>query len=328
MTRAAMSFPIPFRRYPVAESTFLLVFFFIPSERKGNYINIPAYPSVMFAAKVSLKEAEQVKRYIIRQDGLHPDFLPIKEFGFLIFPLRKKMSVPKAEVFYSKMSFPSKPIPITIEALLKDKLSKKELSILPKSQEIVGKIMILEIPAELTGKQELIAEAYLELNKNIETVVKKEHMHEGVFRTRRVKVLAGKLTKKTVHLESGVKISLHLEKNYFSARSANERLRIASLIKPGEEVLVMFSGAGPYLLVLKKRSAAQKIYGIELNTLAHFYALNNVTLNNLDKKIVLYGGDVRTVLPSLKKTFDRIVMPLPKTSEEYLDVALPALKKK
>ncbi len=282
----------------------------------------------MLAVKAQLKEAEKIKQFILKSNLGIPELLPFKEFEFMYFPLKKKVKIPNAEVIEVKIHFPEKPKPLTVEKILQGKLTEEEMQLLPKSQEIVGKIMILEIPRELESKEKLIAEAYLNVNKQIETVVKKEHMHEGIFRTRKVRILAGKLTKKTTHLENGVKIFLHLEKTYFSARSSGERLRIAQQVKKGEEVLVMFSGAGPYPLVLAKNSPAKKIYGIEINPLAHYYAETNIERNNLSDKIAIYLGDVRKVMPTLKRTFDRIIMPLPKTSEEFLDIALPKIKPK
>ncbi|MEK6899928.1 MAG: class I SAM-dependent methyltransferase family protein, partial [Nanoarchaeota archaeon] len=176
-------------------------------------------------------------------------------------------------------------------------------------------------------KEKFIAEAYLKANKQISTVVKKSDIHTGTFRTRKVTILAGKKTKETVHHENGIEIKLHLEKTYFSARSGNERLRIAKLIKPGESVLVMFSGAAPYPLVLAKNSQAKHIYGVELNPLAHNYAVENVQLNNLQDKVSIIHGDVRHKVPPLKMKFDRIAMPLPKTGEQFLDLALLKIKK-
>jgi tRNA (guanine37-N1)-methyltransferase len=38
-------------------------------------------------------------------------------------------------------------------------------------------------------------------------------------------------------------------------------------------------------------------------------------------------GDVRRVIPRLKKRFDRVLMPLPMTAEDFLDTALNAVKK-
>ena len=88
----------------------------------------------------------------------------------------------------------------------------------------------------------------------------------------------------------------------------------------------MFSGAAPYPLVLSKNSLAGRIYGIEINPRAHEFAVDNLELNNL-KNVVLYRGNVRAVLPKIDLKFDRIAMPLPKTSEKFLDLALPKIKK-
>lgn len=282
----------------------------------------------MLAAKTELRHIERVKQFLIKNNLLHQSLLPVKEFGFFYFPLQKRVQVPMATILSVKFDFPQKEKAKTIEDMLKEKLSLEELKILPRSQEVVGNILILEIPEELRKKEKIIAEAYLASNKRLETVVKKEQMHEGVYRTRKVKILAGKMSKETIHLENGVRLKLHLEKTYFSTRSGGERLRIARMVKKGENVLVMFSGAGPYPLVLAKNSPALHIWGIEINPVAHALAVENASLNNLEKKITLYDGDVRETLPQIKKKFERIIMPLPKTSEDFLGLALSKIKPK
>jgi tRNA (guanine37-N1)-methyltransferase len=78
--------------------------------------------------------------------------------------------------------------------------------------------------------------------------------------------------------------------------------------------------------VLSKNTKAKHIIGIEINPEGHKYGLNNISLNKLNN-ISLYNGDVRDVVPKLKTKFDRILMPLPKTAEEFLDTALLAAKK-
>lgn len=281
----------------------------------------------MFAAKAELRHAEAVKQHLLKKSLLDHGYLPVKELGFIYFPLLKKVKVPQAETVTTKFSFPPKKKHLTIEEMLKDKLTPDEMELLPKSQEVVGSILILEIPEELQVHETMIAEAYLKLNKHLETVVKKEDIHEGTFRTRKVKILAGKLRKETIHLENGVRLKLHLERAYFSARLGNERLRIAKQVKSGEEILVMFSGVGPYPLVLARRSKAKHIVGIEINPWAHKFAMENIALNNLQKKVTFHLGDVREALPPLKKKFDRIIMPLPKTGEEFLPLALKYCKK-
>jgi tRNA (guanine37-N1)-methyltransferase len=280
----------------------------------------------MLAAYTELKNAEKVKTFLATKKLLNLDYLVVKELDHIYFPLTKKVKVSGAKVVNTKFKFPEKEKPATIDELLKGKLTAKEMKLIPRSLEVVGKIMVIEVPDELKKKEKLIAQAYLKQNHNIETVVKKDQIHSGEFRLRKVKILAGKRTKETIHFENGVKIKLDLEKTYFSARSANERLRIARLIKPKEEVLVMFSGAGPFPLVIAKNSHAKLVYGIEINPLAHQYALTNVSLNHLDSRVAIFNGDVRDLLPKVRKKFDRIAMPLPKTGDQFLGLALKKIK--
>lgn len=281
----------------------------------------------MLAAYTKLQNAEKVKRFLIKKGILNAGYSPLKVLGRIYFPVTKKIKVPHSKVVQTRFKFPQREQKVTVEDLLSKKLTKKQMGSMPKSQEIVGNIMILEVPQELESKEKIIAEAYLKTNKNISTVVKKKEAHSGVFRTRKVKILAGKKTKETTHLENGIRLKLHLEKTYFSARSANERLRISKQVKKGEEVMVMFSGAAPYPLVLARNSPAKKIYGIELNPLAHAYADENIRLNKFENSITLKKGDVYDVMPKIRKKFDRIVMPLPKTGEEFLPLALKKSKK-
>ncbi len=282
----------------------------------------------MYAAIAKLEKAQEVKQFIVKHDLFDYNFLPRKEKGLIYFPIVSKTKIPGAEVKKVSFKFPVKKKKLNVEEILKKKLTKEQWALVPKTQEVIGKIMLLEMPEELVSKEKLIAETYLKVNKNIETVVKKDEMHTGVCRLRKVKILAGKRSKETIHLENGVKIKLGLEKTYFSARLANERLRIAKLIRKPEEVLVMFSGAAPYPLVLAKNSQVKSILGVEINEQAHQFAQENIKLNKFEDKISVKVGDVRKVLPTIKKKFNRILMPLPKTGEEFLDVALNKIKSK
>ena len=281
----------------------------------------------MLAAYTELKYAQKVKEFLVKKQLLHQGYLPVKELDHIYFVMNKKVAIPHAKVVNTKFAFPERQKPATVDYLLKGKLTSKQMELLPRTQEVVGEILILEIPEELKHKEKTIAEAYLKANKHISTVVKKSDIHAGQFRTRKVTILAGKKTKETIHHENGIELKLHLERTYFSARSGSERLRIAKLVKPGEDVMVMFSGAAPYPLVIANNSEARHVYGIELNPEAHAYALENVLLNNLQDRVTIMHGDVKHKIPPLKKKFDRIVMPLPKTGEQFLDLALLKAKK-
>ncbi len=272
----------------------------------------------MKGVQAQLCNAQKIKQELIEINCIDQKYKPLKEGSYIIFPIQ---FVPEGYSVVEKEFEAKTNTPILSNLLnIPEPLLKK----LPSSQERVGSIMILEIPEELEPYETNIANAHLKINKDITTIVKKTDVHHGVFRTRGVKILAGINTKCSIHKESSVRLKIHLEQTYFSARLSNERLRVAKSVKSTENVLVMFSGAAPYPLVIWKHAKPQSITGIEINPKAHELAVENLRLNKCDD-IQLYNGDVRSVLPSLKK-FDRIIMPLPKTSEEFLPLALQHCK--
>src|SRR3989338_2343443 len=212
-----------------------------------------------------------------------------------------------------------------LKQLLGSKLTKKELRHLRTSYDVIGSIAIIEIPKELKKKEKIIGNAILQLRKEVKTVCKKAGIHKGKYRTQKLTVIEGEKTKEATYRENGCVMKLNVEKVYFSPRLATEGRRIAEQVKGGESVLVMFSGVAPYPLVIARMAKPKEIFGIELNPVAHKYALENVALNKI-KNITLIKGDVRKV--RLNKKFDRVVMPLPKGGEDFLDVALKSTKKK
>jgi len=208
--------------------------------------------------------------------------------------------------------------------LLKKELTNKEQSMLKTAFDAIGDIAILEIDDELRHKEKFIAQALLKCQKNIKTVLRKDSAHEGEFRTQKLKWLAGQKKKETMHKESNCRLKLNVEKVYFSPRMSNERLRIVEQVKDGENILVMFSGCAPYPCVIGKNTKAASITGIEINPVGHEYGLENVRLNKLNN-VELHNGDVKKT--KLKAEFDRILMPLPRDAESFLDVALGYSKK-
>ena len=206
-------------------------------------------------------------------------------------------------------------------------LTKKQLLLVPRSFDLVGDILIFsDFPVELEKKEKLVGKAFLDFHKNVKVVLKKTKQYSGEFRTPKLKIIAGERRKETVYIEHASRIKLNVEKVYFSSRLSTERKRIYQQVKNGESILVMFSGAAPYPVVIAKNSDPKEVYGIEINPIAHKYAEENLVLNKLNN-IKLYYGDVKKVLPKINKKFDRILMPLPKGAEQFLDLALNKVKK-
>ena len=212
--------------------------------------------------------------------------------------------------------------------ILRKKLTKKELNIVPSSFDIVGNILIFsDFPEKLSKKEKIIGTEILKNYKQIKSIFKKTKKYSGKYRTPKLKLMAGKNNKETIHKENNVRLKLNVEKVYFSPRLSEERKRIFKQIKNNETILVMFSGSSIYPLVTSKNTKAIEIVGIEINPIAHKYALENLKLNKINN-IELKLGDVKKVLPKINKKFDRIIMPLPKEAENFLNIALNKIKNK
>jgi tRNA (guanine37-N1)-methyltransferase len=279
---------------------------------------------MVLAAKVRLKDAEKAKKALVKKDIFSKKYKIKRENPYIYFPVAKKASISKVVFVQAKLE-PFKKI-TTLKEALKDKLTKKQLSLLPSAYDVVGDIAIVEIKKGLEKKEKIVGEALLKLHKNIKVIAKKTGIHEGEFRLQKLKVIAGEKRKETLYKESSVKLRLDVEKVYFSERLGSERLRISKQVVTGESILVMFSGCAPYPLVLSKNTGAREILGIEKNPVAHHYGLINIKLNKV-KNVKLIKGDVKKEVPKLKQVFDRIVMPLPKSAEDFLEYAVTAGRK-
>ncbi|MEM5776882.1 MAG: class I SAM-dependent methyltransferase family protein [Candidatus Aenigmatarchaeota archaeon] len=199
------------------------------------------------------------------------------------------------------------------------------------SYEIIGSrekaIAIVEIDEKDKKNQRKIAEKIMLKHKNVKTVLKKTSERMGVERLRKYRLLLGEKNTEVVHIEYGYKIMLDPRKVYFSPRESTERQRIASLVKEGETVMVMFAGVGPIAIAIaKKQSKVEKIIAIEINSKAVKYMKKNVKINKLEEKIEVIEGDVREKCVEYYGKCDRVIMPLPHKSDLFLDVALKCLK--
>lgn len=218
-----------------------------------------------------------------------------------------------------------------LRKILKDKLSKKELELVPSSFDVIGSrekaVAIVEISEELKDREKLIADGIMQLHKNIKSVLKKISERKGELRLREFKLIAGDKDTEVVHKEYGYLLKLDPQKTYFSPREATERQRIASQVNPGENVMVMFSGISPFpIAIAKKQPQVNKVYAIELNEDAHNYAVENVRVNKLGYKIILIYGDVKDKCQKYYGRCDRVVMPLPLEAESFLDIAVNCIK--
>ncbi len=273
--------------------------------------------------KAGKDQGERVRSRVLALGVLDYSRKIISDEGFLFIPITEEVNISGTEIVYiggDKI----KPAVKSLREALENRLSLGELDLLPRSFDVIGDIAILNMPNALENQKKVVGRALLETFKHIRVVARKKTSVETEFRTRQLEVIAGENRLETVHKEFGCRYKLNVESAYFSPRLGTERMRIASQVKAGERILVLFAGIGPYPILIAKKATPSEIYGVELNPDAFSYMVENIRLNKVDVKPVL--GDAGKEAKRLGK-FDRIIMPLPKDAGSFLDSVLPSLEK-
>jgi tRNA (guanine37-N1)-methyltransferase len=282
----------------------------------------------MPSISVPLAHAQQVKEYLIKHELFDRSYRIKRTADALVFPITREFSPPfDFDVEFVQEVLDERQLSQSLREAIRPYLTPDEAARMRASYDIVGSIAILDVPPELEAKEALIGEKVLAANKTISTVLKKTGAHEGVYRTQRMQCIGGEDTRETIVIENGVKLRVNVETAYYSIRMATERKRIAQLIKPGERVLCLFSGIGPYPVTFYRLTQAADIVGIEINPQAHELAVENVAKNRC-MNVRLFCGDAHDLLPRLVEAgehFDRVTMPLPHTADEFLEDLLPLL---
>ncbi len=302
---------------------------------------------------VKLKKAngERVKIFLKSKGWLDAGYKIGKTMNYLFVPASDKSNFDLIQKQFPDASIENRNLQKTegqhgdLKSLLEKVLPSSAVKDVVASFDIIGDIAVTEIPDHLKKHEVAMAWTLKRFHTNVNVVAKKDSITKGKYRIRKIKVLVGDKRTETVHRESGVRLKTDLNKAYFSPRLGTDRSRIANLVKKNENILIMFAGVGPYALVIAKKNPDVKITGIEINKDAVGYFKENLKLNKniyADKKyaplgkkaldrikntITILQGDVNTVIPKIKEKFDRILMPLPQTAHEYLDLVRPIAKK-
>lgn len=219
-----------------------------------------------------------------------------------------------------------KPIKELLSEELKNKLSKKELLLLPSSYQKIGDIIILNLKKDLWKYDNLIGKIILEKIPNTKSVFRRTGFIETQFRKPQIKLISGVNNTVTMHKEHGIVYKLDVKSVMFSKGNLNERKRIIKQIKKGETIIDMFAGIGYFCLGITKFSDAKKIYAIEINSKSYGYLVENIRLNKVGSKVVPILSDCAVETPKLGKITDRVIMGLLPSCKEYLKDAMKVVK--
>ena len=184
------------------------------------------------------------------------------------------------------------------------------------SFELIGDIAIIN---DLSGRDRNEAVEGILAHHDVKTILLKTEGLSGEFRVGSYETLYGEETE-TVHKEHGYRFKVDPTKAYYSERFSTERERVASQVKEGEKVLVMFAGVGPFAILCSEK--AEKVVAIEKNPEAYKYLAENIGLNDVEDKVEVYCGDVKDIIPELDGRFDRVIMPLPESAIDFLPEAV------
>ena len=189
---------------------------------------------------------------------------------------------------------------------------------LPSSFDVIGDVAIVKIPEDLAHLKNAIGEA---IHKTVGVrLVMMDSGVKGELRIRELERIAGSGNTETIHKEFGVRMLTDPSKVYFNPRLATERMRIASMVRDNEIIIDMFAGVAPFPLIISKHTGAKEIYAIDLNDDAEYFMKENIRMNKANN-IIAIQGDAHSVMDTLPKA-DRIIMNLPQSAFEFLDLAL------
>ena len=203
-------------------------------------------------------------------------------------------------------------------------IPQEQLQKVPRRFDIIGDIAVLSIPQELDEYKEEIAYAITNMMGNVKTVLNKVSTLEGEHRVAEPETIAGQGTV-TTHRENGFAYRMDLKKAFFNPRLAFERRRVASCVKPGEDVLVPFSGVGPFAIPVA--AAGANVLAVEINTEACRLFRENCGLNRVAGQVRIINGDASSIPGMVRKEFDRAIIPTPYGMDHFLESTAGLVKK-
>ena len=191
--------------------------------------------------------------------------------------------------------------------------------------EILGFAPSFEVIGDLAVVAEdydqKVGEAIMAVHKNVKAVLVPTSPVSGEFRVREFKVLCGENRTTTSYKENGFTYEMDLATVYFSPRMSTERLRVAGLTNDSEVVLDMFCGVGPFALPMARH--AMFVVAVDKNPHAIEYLKKNMALNKVTN-VEAVNMDAREI--EVMQPVDRIVMNLPHTAFDFLDVAFRSIR--
>ena len=216
----------------------------------------------------------------------------------------------------------------SLEEVLAQKLPSSIIPLISKSFDIIGDIAIIELSPTAEPYEKSIAEALMKVHKNLKSVYSKAGPIINNLRLRPLNHVLGADRTETIHKELGCRFKIDISRAFFSPRLSAEHKRVAEQVRPGECVVDMFAGVGPFSILIAKRLNDVQVHAIDANPEATKLIGENAKMNKVQDRIKVWSGDARVVVhDNLSGIATRVIMNHPSQSREFLEPAYKALRR-
>eukprot|EP01133_Synstelium_polycarpum_P001415 gene1415-1638_t len=196
---------------------------------------------------------------------------------------------------------------------------------IPHAFEKIGHIAHLNLKEELLPYKNVIAQIIIDKKKpQIRTVLNKVGKIDTVFRTFNFELLAGDDDYMAEIKENECIFKFNFSEVYWNSRLQFEHSNLINTFKKSDIVVDMFAGVGPFAVPAAKLSQCT-VYANDLNPSSVKYMRENAARNKARTLIEISNKDARDFIRDLVARkppvpFTQVIMNLPSTSVEFLDV--------
>ena len=221
---------------------------------------------------------------------------------------------------------PVSPVVGSLEKVLARQLPSGIVQLVSKSFDVIGDIAIIELSPTTEPFEKNIAEALMKVHKNVKTVYSKAGPITHYQRLRPLHHVLGAARTETVHKELGCRFKVDISKAFFSPRLSSEHNRVAEQVQPGECVVDMFAGVGPFSILIARRLEDVQVNAIEANLEAAKLIRENAKMNRVQDRVRVWPGDARAVIKgNLLGIATRVIMNHPSQARDFVEPACETL---
>jgi tRNA (guanine37-N1)-methyltransferase len=151
-------------------------------------------------------------------------------------------------------------------------------------------------------KNFLLGFACLQKNPKLKTVVNKVGTITNEFRVPEFEVLAGNASLVTEVKQHGATFRLDYGSVYWNSRLEAEHKRVFSQFQPGEVIVDMFAGIGPFAIPAAQQGCI--VYANDLNPTSVKYLKMNSEINKVLGRVKAYNMDAREFIQTIMTPTD------------------------